>query len=63
MNSLVAFVRESYEELLHKVSWPKYSELQSNSILVLVASLIFALLIFGIDRVIETVIGWFYSSF
>ena len=47
----------------NKVSWPKYSELQSSSILVLVASLIFALVIGLMDYVFQTGMDWFYKEF
>lgn len=47
----------------NKVSWPKYSELQNSSILVLVASLIFALVIGLIDLVFKESMDWFYSAF
>lgn len=63
MNKVVLFFKESYVELKEKVTWPKWSELQNSSTLVLIASLIFALVIFGMDRVFETVLGWFYESF
>jgi preprotein translocase subunit SecE len=45
------YIIESYEELVHKVTWPTWSELQSSSILVLIASVIIALLIFLMDWV------------
>lgn len=63
MNKLVAFVKESVEEMRTKVTWPKYSELQGSSILVLVASLIFALLIGVIDLAFENALKWFYNAF
>jgi preprotein translocase subunit SecE len=63
MQKLVVFFKESYDEMLHKVTWSKYSELQSSSVLVLVASLIFALLIGLIDLVFENSMSWFYNAF
>jgi preprotein translocase subunit SecE len=45
------YIIESYEELVHKVTWPTWSELQSSSILVLIASVIIALIIFLMDWV------------
>jgi preprotein translocase subunit SecE len=63
MSSIITFVKESYQELVHKVSWPKYSELQNSSVLVLVASLIFALLIGVIDLAFENAMSWFYNEF
>ncbi len=63
MEKLKSFVAESYDEMMHKVSWPKYRELQSSSVLVLVASLIFALVIWAMDRVFEGALEWFYNQF
>ena len=61
MQKLVQYVKESYHEMRDKVSWPKYSELQSSSILVLVASVIFSLAIFVIDYVFQNGMEWIYS--
>ncbi len=59
MSKLVDFVKDSRDEIVNKVTWPKFSELQNSSILVLVASLIFALVIglidFGFDNLLEVV--------
>jgi preprotein translocase subunit SecE len=43
------YISDSFGELLNKVTWPTWSELTSSSIVVLVASLIIALIIFIID--------------
>jgi preprotein translocase subunit SecE len=63
MNKVITFFKEAYDELMHKVTWPKLSELQGSSILVLVASLIFALLIGLFDLGFENAMGWFYKEF
>jgi preprotein translocase subunit SecE len=57
------FVNESIEEVRYKVSWPTMSELQSSTVIVLVASLVFALFIGVIDFVFENGMTWFYHSF
>ena len=49
MDKITLYLRESYNELVHKVTWPTWSSLQSNTILVIVASVIFALLILVMD--------------
>jgi preprotein translocase subunit SecE len=54
---------ESWDEVKNKVTWSKYSELQSSAILVLVASTIFALIIGAIDWVFNEALTWFYSEF
>ncbi len=57
------FFAESYDELVHKVTWLKYSTLQSQTTLVLVASLIFALVIgFVIDNSLESILNLWYKS-
>jgi preprotein translocase subunit SecE len=57
------FILESIDELKNRVTWPKYNELQSSSILVLVASLIFALVIGMIDFGFDNAMNWFYNAF
>ncbi|WP_020532674.1 preprotein translocase subunit SecE [Flexithrix dorotheae] len=63
IGSLKKFLKESYIEMTQHVTWAKYSELQSSSVLVLVASLIFALLIGVIDAGFKSVLEMFYGSF
>ncbi len=57
------FVVESIDEMKNKVTWPKYSSLQNSAVLVLVASLIFALVIGVIDLGFENLMKWFYDLF
>jgi preprotein translocase subunit SecE len=56
-------IKESWVEVTENVTWPKFTELQSSSILVLVASLIFALLVGVVDLAFKTGLDLFYSSF
>ena len=63
MSKIIDFFKYSYNELLHKVTWPRYAELTNSSILVLVASLIFALLIGVIDLAFDSGMTWFYKEF
>jgi preprotein translocase subunit SecE len=49
--SIKTYIQESYHELVHKVSWPSWKELQSSAIIVLVSALIVSLLIFAMDYV------------
>lgn len=61
--NLKNFVLESYDEMVNKVSWPKFSSLQNSAVLVLVASLIFALFIGVVDLGFENIMTWFYDLF
>ena len=60
MRKLVNFVQGSIEELTTNVSWPKWSELQSSSALVLIASILFAVVIGLIDFVFKYVLQSIY---
>jgi preprotein translocase subunit SecE len=62
MANVAEYIKESYIELTEKVTWPTWKELQSSAILVLVAALIIAMLIFGMDQIIGLVLNKFYSS-
>ena len=62
MANVAEYIKESYIELTEKVTWPTWRELQSSAILVLVAAMIIAMLIFGMDQVIGFVLNKFYSS-
>lgn len=49
MDAIRQYFRESYNELVNKVTWPTIGELQSTTIVVLVASLVIALVIYIMD--------------
>ena len=52
--------KESYNELVHKVSWPTMSELTSSAVVVLEASLLIALVVFSMDQVFQFVMEFVY---
>lgn len=58
---IVNYVKESYAELVQKVTWPTFSELQGSAIVVMVASLLFALVVLAMDLVFENVMKGIYS--
>jgi preprotein translocase subunit SecE len=60
MNKLVSYLKESFEEVVHKVSWPAYNELQQSSVLVIVASVLFAIVVFAIDYSFEQLLEIIY---
>lgn len=68
MSKLGNYVKESYDELVHKVSWPSFKELQSSAVVVAVAALILALIVFLMDFVCgaqnmgwKGLLGYFYA--
>jgi preprotein translocase subunit SecE len=62
-NKITEYVQESYDELMNKVSWPTWSELQSSAVVVSIASLIIALVVFLMDISFETILKQFYKLF
>jgi preprotein translocase subunit SecE len=61
MERFILSIKESYNELINKVTWPTWSNLQQSTILVLVASLIFAVLVFLIDTASKQIVDFFYG--
>jgi len=62
-NKVTGYLQETYNELIHKVSWPSWADLQSSSIVVMVASLIIALVIFAMDFSFQQVFQFLYKIF
>ncbi|MFM7014890.1 MAG: preprotein translocase subunit SecE [Bacteroidota bacterium] len=63
MQKLRAYISDSYNELMNKVSWPTWAELQSSSIVVLVATLMFGIVVFLIDSVFQGSLNLIYNLF
>jgi len=57
------YFKESYDEWMHKVSWPTWSELQNSAIVVSVASLIIALIVYLMDISFSSILEKFYNLF
>ena len=49
MNKIATYFKESYKELLEKVTWPTWVQLQQATMIVLVATLLFTALIAVMD--------------
>jgi preprotein translocase subunit SecE len=61
MNRLVSYIKEAYNELMHKVTWPTWQELQSSAWIVMVAALIFAVLVYVMDASSGSLMKLFYN--
>ena len=62
INNRLTDIKESYNELVHKVSWPTSSELANSTIVVMVASIIAALVIWVIDFCIDRLMHFVYLA-
>ncbi|MCK7559972.1 preprotein translocase subunit SecE [Chitinophaga sedimenti] len=63
MNKIRTYFRESYHELVHKVSWPTWQELQSSTMIVLIATILITLLVWGMDSAAHVVLTQYYKLF
>ena len=59
--TLLKDIEESYTELRYKTSWPTKGQLIKSAIIVLIASVILALIIWVLDQVIDLVMHFIYS--
>ena len=57
------YLQEAYDELVHKVTWPTWKELQSSALVVMVASLIISLIIFAMDQSFRNIMNFIYGLF
>ena len=61
MSKIGTYISETKNELVNKVSWPTWPELQSSAIVVLISSVIIALIVFGMDKVFELLMAQAYD--
>ncbi|HUS87677.1 MAG TPA: preprotein translocase subunit SecE [Bacteroidales bacterium] len=54
------YFKESFTELLHKVTWPTWNELQNSATVVMIASVIIALAVALMDYAFENIMAFVY---
>ena len=57
---LVSYVKNSYNEMVHKVTWPSFGELQSSAIVVMIAALLIAAVVLVMDIAFENIMNFVY---
>ena len=63
MNKITLYIRESYRELMEKVTWPSWTELQQQTVITLVATVLITLVVWLMDVVSSTILHFIYSLF
>jgi preprotein translocase subunit SecE len=63
MANFKEYIQDTYNEMLNKVSWPTWSELQNSAILVMVASVIIALIVYAMDKGFSEILRLYYQTF
>ena len=61
MSKFGNYIQEAYDELVHKVTWPSWEELQQTTIIVLISLIIITMVIFGMDFAGENVLTLIYK--
>ena len=59
---IINYFKDSYTELVHKVSWPTRSELANSAAVVLIASVILSLIVWVMDLGFEAIMTLIYES-
>lgn len=57
----MGYIKNSYKELVEKVTWPSFAQLQSSTIVVMVASVIFAIVVLAMDMSFENIMAGIYK--
>jgi preprotein translocase subunit SecE len=58
---LLTNIEEAYDELRYKTSWPSKKQLIKSAVIVMIASVIIALIIFIMDQVVDNIMHLIYS--
>jgi preprotein translocase subunit SecE len=63
MKKVEAYFKDSYKELLERVTWPTWEQLQQSTMIVLVATLVITALVWVMDLASNGVLKFVYSLF
>ncbi|TAJ14943.1 preprotein translocase subunit SecE [Marinilabiliaceae bacterium JC017] len=60
MRKIQAYFKDVHNELVNKTSWPTWPELTNSALVVMVASVIIAGVIFAMDFSFDHALDWVY---
>ncbi len=61
MDRVLLYIKESYEELVHKVTWSNMTDLLNATKIVVISSVVFTLIVLGVDFISKTLTNFFYN--
>ncbi|MEP7321216.1 MAG: preprotein translocase subunit SecE [Saprospiraceae bacterium] len=61
MDKIGLYLKESYDELMNKVTWPSWPNLVDSARVVLIATVIFTLIIFIMDVASNSILNLVYG--
>jgi preprotein translocase subunit SecE len=60
---IILYFKEAYAELVHKVTWPSWEELQGSALLVMLTSFIIAIIVALMDLIFKNLMSVIYGLF
>ena len=63
MQKIATYFRESYKELMEKVTWPTWPQLQQSTMIVIAATLVITAMVAGMDFVTNVALKFIYNIF
>ncbi|HRO86365.1 MAG TPA: preprotein translocase subunit SecE [Niabella sp.] len=61
MNKFLQHLKDSYKELVNKVTWPDWEQLQQSTMIVLVATIILAVILWLMDFIAGGALNFLYK--
>ena len=61
MSKSINYFKDVRTELVHKTSWPSWRDLSNSAVVVMVASVIIALMVFVMDYAFENILKLIYE--
>jgi len=63
MKRIIHYFQEAFNELIYKVTWPTWKELQNSAVVVMIATLIISLIILAMDLSFQNILSLVYGAF
>ena len=63
MNKVSLYFRESWKELVEKVTWPTWNQLQQSTVIVLGATVVITAMVWVMDFASQNLLKLIYSFF
>ena len=63
MNKITTYFSESYKELVEKVTWPNWAQLQQSTVIVLIATVLITALVWVMDFAASGSLNFIYKLF
>ncbi|WP_117883601.1 preprotein translocase subunit SecE [Aureibaculum luteum] len=60
---IVTYIKESFEELNHKVTWISFTEAQKSTVVVALFTVLFAIAVFLVDKVFQLGLEQYFNLF